>query len=272
MNDTVTLLADTAKRGELHHAIILHGPSPDALRQAAIRIAKAMNCVNETWGDDCLACQRIERNIHPDVHVIEVGSERKMISVEQIRDLLSSAVLRPYEGRNKVFIIDPADAVSPGGSNGTSTKGHVDTASARTRDTTFILLTRSPELLLPTIRSRSQSIYVGGEVARDEELEAEIVGLLREFANKKESAALLALATIIADQDDVNSAMALLAEILCDVAAGRIEVAIPREKLLAAADAIVVDTRWLVVNADPRMLIEHGLAALACWPPSSSRQ
>ena len=39
-----------------------------------------------------------------------------------------------------------------------------------------------------------------------------------------------------------------------------------------ASDAIVVDTRWLVVNADPRMLIEHGLAALACWPPSSSRQ
>ncbi|HYS52402.1 MAG TPA: AAA family ATPase [Thermoanaerobaculia bacterium] len=257
MNDTVTLLADTAKRGELHHAIILHGPSPDALRRAAIRIAKALNCVNGTWGDDCLACQRIERNIHPDVHIIEVGSERKMISVEQIRDLLSSAAFRPYEGRNKVFIIDPADALSQGGSNSL-----LKTLEEPTRDTTFILLTRSPELLLPTIRSRSQSIYVGGEVTRDEELAAEMVALLQDFARKKESAALLALATAIADQDDVNAAMALLAEILCDVAAGRIDVPIPRQKLLAAADAIVFNTRWLVVNADPRMLVEQGLAQI----------
>jgi len=113
VNDAAALLAETAKRGELHHAIILHGPAPDALRRAAIQIAKALNCVNKTQGDDCLACQRIERNIHPDVHIVEVGSERKMISVEQIRDLLSSASLRPYEGRNKVYIIDPADALSP---------------------------------------------------------------------------------------------------------------------------------------------------------------
>src|SRR5439155_12244062 len=223
MNDAVTLLADTAKRGELHHAIILHGPSPDGLRQAAIRIAKALNCVNGTWGDACLACQRIERNIHPDVHVIEVGSERKMISVEQIRDLLSSAVLRPYEGRNKVFIIDPADALSAGGSNAL-----LKTLEEPVRDTTFILLTRSPELLLPTIRSRSQAIYIGGDIQRDQELQSEIVAALKQFAEKKETAALLAVAAMMADREDVNAAMAVLAELLCEAAAGKINVQIPR--------------------------------------------
>lgn len=257
MNDAAALLADTAKRGELHHAIILHGPAPAALRRAAIQIAKALNCVNKTQGDDCLACQRIERNIHPDVHIVEVGSERKMISVEQIRDLLSSASLRPYEGRNKVFIIDPADALSPGGSNSL-----LKTLEEPTRDTTFILLTRSPELLLPTIRSRSQAIYVGGDTPRDPELEADILALLQQFAKKNESAALLALGAIVADQDDVNAAMALLAEILCEAAAGRVDVSLPREKLLAAADALIFGTRWLVVNADPRMLVEQGLAPL----------
>ncbi|HKO00583.1 MAG TPA: hypothetical protein VJ032_02750, partial [Thermoanaerobaculia bacterium] len=204
MNDAATLLADTAKRGELAHAIILHGPAPDALRSAALRIAKSLNCVNRTTGDDCLACQRIDRNIHPDVHVIEVGSERKLISVEQIRDLVSSAVLRPYEGRNKVFIVDPADAVSPGGSNSL-----LKTLEEPTRDTTFILLTRSPELLLPTIRSRSQEIYVGGETPRDEELVSNIVACLRQFGAKKESAMLLACSAMVADQEDVNGAMAL---------------------------------------------------------------
>ncbi len=257
MNNAAALLAETAQRGELHHAVILHGPSPDALREAALRIAKALNCVNGTRGDNCLACQRIERRIHPDVHMIEVGSERKMISVEQIRDLVAAAVLRPYEGRNKVFVIDPADALSPGGSNSL-----LKTLEEPTRDTTFILLTRSPDLLLPTIRSRSQAIYIGGEVRRDDELASEITEWLRHFAEKKESAALLALAAVIADQENVSEAMALLAELLCDAAAGRVPISIPRERLLAAADATMTATPNLVVNADPRMLVEQALAAL----------
>ncbi len=257
MNNAAALLADTARRGELHHAMILHGPSAEALRDAAIRIAKALNCINRTAGDDCLACQRIERHIHPDVHFIEVGSERKLISVEQIRDLLAGSALRPYEGRTKVFIIDPADALSPGGSNSL-----LKTLEEPVRDTTFILLTRTPDLLLPTIRSRSQSIYVGGNVPRNEELAADIASLLEQFATKKEVAALLALATIVADQEDVSQSMALLAEILCDAAAGRPALAIPRQRLLAAADASVFNTRWLTVNADPRLLVEQALSQL----------
>jgi len=257
MNNASALLAETARRGELHHAVILYGPSSDALRDASVRIAMALNCLNRTTGDDCLACQRIVRKIHPDVHFIEVGSERKLISVEQIRDLVAAAVLRPFEGRNKVFIIDPADGLSPGGSNSL-----LKTLEEPTRDTTFILLTRSPDLLLPTIRSRSQAIYVGGDVHRDDELASEIARRLTQFADKKESAALLGLASVVADQEDVSQAMALLADVLCEAAAGRVAVAIPRERLLAAADASIFATRWLQVNADPRMLVEQALAQL----------
>ncbi len=257
MNDAGTLLAETARRGELHHAIILHGPAPQALRDAALRIAKALNCLNRTTGDDCLACQRIERGIHPDVHLLEVESERKMISIEQIRDLVTSSARRPYEGRNKVSIIDPADALSAGGSNSL-----LKTLEEPVRDTTFILLTRSPDLLLPTIRSRSQAIYVGGESKRNEELAGAIADRLREFAETKESAALLALAADVARQENVSDAMALLADVLCDAAAGRANIAIPRERLLAAADAAIVATRWLVVNADPRLLVEQAIAEL----------
>ena len=117
MNDAASLLLDTARRGELHHAVILHGPAPAALREIAVGMAKALNCLNGTAGDDCAACQRIERRTHPDVHFVEVGGERKMISVEQIRDIVAGASMRPYEGRTKVFIIDPAEALSPSGSN-----------------------------------------------------------------------------------------------------------------------------------------------------------
>src|SRR2546423_8513555 len=127
------------------------------------------------------------------------GSEGKLIRWEQTRDLVAEATLRPHEGPPKFSIIDPADALSPGGSNSL-----LKTLEEPVRDTTFILLTRSPDLLLPTIRSRSQAIYVGGNVQRDEELAAGIAALLEQFAKRKESAALLALAAIVAGQDDVS--------------------------------------------------------------------
>ena len=257
MSDAASLLLETAQRGELHHAIILHGPVAEKLRALSMQIAKTLNCLNASQGDDCTVCQRIERRLHPDVHFVEVAGDRKMISVEQIREVVEGSTLRPYEGRNKVFIIDPADGLSASGSNSL-----LKTLEEPTRDTKFMLITRSPDLLLPTIRSRSQSIYVGGVVHRDEKLVNEILITLRRFAEKNESAMLLTLAAIIADQENVSDAMALAADVLCEAVAGKVDVALPPDRLLAAADAMVAGTRWLAVNADAKMVVEQALVQL----------
>jgi DNA polymerase III delta prime subunit len=284
---TSSLLLDTARRGELHHAIILHGPSAPLLRDTAVRLAKTLNCVNATTGDDCASCLRIDRRSHPDVHFVEAAADRKLISIEQIRDIVGEATLRPYEGRNKVFIIDPADGLSVSGSNSL-----LKTLEEPTRDTTFVLLTRSPDLLLPTIKSRSQHIYIGDverafngprEALRirqvallddGEALASTILDLLHRYATRNESAALLALAAIVSDHDDVKDALALLGAIVCDVVAldpaesldpqklAEIREHIPRERLLAAADASMAAIRWLAVNADARLLAESVVAAL----------
>lgn len=260
MNSAAGLLLDTASRGELHHSIILHGPSRDELRQVAVAVAKALNCLNGTSGDSCTSCQRIDRRIHPDVHFVEVAGDRKLISIEQIRDVIAGAALRPYEGRNKVFIIDPADALSTGGSNSL-----LKTLEEPVRDTTFILVTRSPDLLLPTIRSRSQSIYVGGEEPRDQELVAAIRDALERYATRRDTIALLGIASIVAQQENAGDAIALVGRLLCDAAAGRIESvaqSIPRERLLAAADASMAALRAVAVNADVRLVVEQALAEL----------
>ena len=239
------------------------------LRDVAVSIAKTLNCLNRTTGDDCPSCQRIDRRIHPDVHFIEVGGERKMISIEQIRDLVSAATMRPYEGRYKVFVIDPADALSPSGSNSL-----LKTLEEPARDTTFILLTRSPDLLLPTIRSRAQSIYIGDERVRDrlqaiaafesdddrESLANDLRAVLYRFADKRDSVALLAAASMVASREEVKDAMALLAAILTS-GDEKLE-SIPREKLLAAADGVLAAIRAMTINADPRLTIEAALAQL----------
>lgn len=287
MTTTTSLLLDTARRGELHHAMILHGPSPGLLRDLSVRVAKTLNCLQGSTGDDCASCVRIDRRTHPDVHFVEAPAEKKLISVEQIRDIVGEATLRPYEGRNKVFIIDPADGLSVSGSNSL-----LKTLEEPARDTTFILLTRSPDLLLPTIKSRSQQIYVG-DTARQltgprqamrirqvalldggEELAGTIIDLLHRYATRGESAALLALAAVVSGHDNVKDAIALLGAILCDAVAldpaesldpkklAEIREHIPRERLLAAADASMAAIRWLTVNADVRLLAESVVAAL----------
>ncbi|MEO8033423.1 MAG: AAA family ATPase [Acidobacteriota bacterium] len=252
----VDRILDTARRGELHHAIILHGPAPDALRQVAVSIAKALNCLEGTTGDECASCTRIERRIHPDVHFIEVAGEKKLISIEQIRDLLEGASMRPYEGRNKVFLIDPADALSTGGSNAL-----LKTLEEPTRNTTFVLLTRSPDLLLPTIRSRSQALHVGGVATVNLALRSTIDAALKRFADQQDATALLALAATVSAEDDLKDSIALLASALCQaVADGSLPIA--PERLLAAADGCMTAMRWLAVNADPKLLVEQALSEL----------
>jgi DNA polymerase-3 subunit delta' len=266
MSSAAELLLDTARRGELHHAVILHGPSPEALRALALQVAKALNCLHATTGDDCLSCSRIDRRIHPDVHFIEVAGEKKMISIEQIREIVSGATMRPYEGRTKVFIVDPADALSASGSNAL-----LKTLEEPSRDTSFLLLTRTPDRLLPTIRSRSQSIHVGdirpgrgrleqiATLLPDETrstLETQIRAALARFADRRETAALLGIAAAVASADAVNDAMALLAAILLE------NESIDRQKGLDAADTLMTAVRGLDVNADPRLLVESALARL----------
>jgi DNA polymerase III delta prime subunit len=185
--------------------------------------------------------------------------------------------MRPYEGRSKVFVIDPADALSVSGSNSL-----LKTLEEPPRDTHFILITRSPDLLLPTIKSRSQHVYVGNVdpelphaqqvalIENEDGLGDEIIGALHRFGTHGESAALLALASIVVSRDDVKDAIALLGAILCDVVAlestdpkiVEIREHIPREKLLAAADVAMNAIRWLGVNADSRLLVEQVVAQL----------
>ncbi|GAC1394890.1 MAG: hypothetical protein NVSMB68_11380 [Thermoanaerobaculia bacterium] len=260
MKTAAELLLDTARRAELHYSIILHGPAHEELQALAMGAAKALNCVNGTTGDDCVACQRIERRIHPDVHFVEVAGDRKQISVDQIRDIVSNAVMRPYEGRTKVFIIDPASALTGSGSNAL-----LKTLEEPARNTTFILLTRSPDLLLPTIRSRSQSIYVGGEERHDDGLETFLRDALTRFATRRDTAALLGVAAAVSQREVGGDAFALRGSVRCDAAAGRLpDVSgnVSRERLLAAADGAMTALRNLVVNADARLIVEQALAEL----------
>lgn len=302
MTSTRERLVRNAARGELHHSLILYGPSPSVLMDAALDIARALNC-GDGGSDSCVSCSRIDRGVHPDVHLISVGSERKMITVEQIRSIVSGATLRPFEGRCNVFIVEQADAMSPAGANAL-----LKTLEEPPGASVFLLLTRSPELLLPTIRSRSQilpvrddprgsaeriassekvSVQVARVMAEHPSLSAADVSALvnlitdgvHEFAVQKDASALLSVAATVGSLEPPSESLAVLGETLRDLAAlpqeqsvnaravAAIRESIDSAVLLRAASLAVRASSRLVVNIDARLAAEQVMASLAQREP-----
>lgn len=249
MTDLRAMLLEAAVRGELHHAVILHGPSSTELRAMGLELARRMICPSRSGEDGCASCSKADRGIHPDLTIISPQAERKSIAVEQIRNLVATASMRPYEGRAKVFVLDPADAMSHAAANSL-----LKTLEEPTADTFFLLLTRSPDLLLPTIRSRSQLVAVGAIGARSaaaiasaegmslqaarihrdhdsfgltaedaESFAREAIRALHRYAKSRETAALLALSALIASEEP-NGRIAVLATVLRDLEIGRAHV------------------------------------------------
>jgi len=142
------------REGRFPHALIFTGPEGVGKRTCALMLAKALNCPEKgpvDFCDACAQCRKIDAGTHPDVIGIGVEEDAAEIKIAQIRDLLRTLDLRPLEGSNKVFIIDPADAMNTASANALL-KGLEEPPE----NSYFILLSANPQSLLVTVRSRSQ--------------------------------------------------------------------------------------------------------------------
>jgi DNA polymerase-3 subunit delta' len=143
------------REGRFPHALIFGGPEGVGKRSFALMLAKALNCREsdaDDFCDSCSQCRKIDAGTHPDVVMVGLEEEASEIKIAQIRDLLHVLELRPLEGINKVFIIDPADAMNTAAANALL-KGLEEPPD----NSYFILLSSNPHSLMVTVRSRSQS-------------------------------------------------------------------------------------------------------------------
>ncbi|HET9830973.1 MAG TPA: hypothetical protein VFP91_04670, partial [Vicinamibacterales bacterium] len=69
-----SLLARSIARDSLPPSLIFSGPPGAGMRDMAIAVAQAINCLTPKTGSDsqdacgtCAACSRIARGVHPDV-------------------------------------------------------------------------------------------------------------------------------------------------------------------------------------------------------------
>lgn len=144
--------------GRLSQAYCFTGPVGVGKRVAALALAQAVNCLApmgvaaasaaaDACGR-CASCRKIAAGSHPDV--AEVRPEGKTaITIDQVREVVARASLRAYEGRTKVWILDPADGMQEPAANAI-----LKTLEEPPGESLLILVTATPSALLATIRSR----------------------------------------------------------------------------------------------------------------------
>jgi DNA polymerase III subunit delta' len=136
------------------HGLIFSGPEGVGKHTCALMLAKALNCRNAQAGDFCdvcTSCRKIDSSVHPDVQLITVEEDATQIKIAQIRQLLTMLELQPLEGKNKVFIIDPAELLNAEAANALL-KGLEEPPE----NSFFILITVNVHEMLMTVRSRCQ--------------------------------------------------------------------------------------------------------------------
>ena len=152
-------------------AMLFTGEEGIGKKLFALEIARALNCRTpkdqEACGV-CSSCVRIRRlnypmrddadewtqiiwTDHPDVGL--VVAPKRVLRVEQMRQIEKEANFRPFEGKARVFLIDEADKL-----NDASANALLKVLEEPPRTSHLILITARPAMLLPTILSRCQMI------------------------------------------------------------------------------------------------------------------
>jgi len=191
----VATLRRALSQERVAHAYLFHGPDGVGKRAVALECARALECtenVDEAC-DQCGACRKTRRMVHPDVHVLfpypkgteasdvaeridrlgedpyaavdfvrrpslsdpsETSNKQVMYHVDRVQDdLLRPMSFRPAEGAYKVALIMDVEHMNEKAAN-----AFLKLLEEPPPQTVFLLTTSRPAQLLPTIVSRCQRL------------------------------------------------------------------------------------------------------------------
>jgi len=165
----VQLLQRSLARGRLGHAYLFAGHQLDELEALARTLAKTLNCQKPgregsaaiDCCDECATCRKIDGDIHPDVHWARPESRSRVITVEQMRDLMREIQLKPAEAGYKIAIIAAADRLNPQAAN-----AFLKTLEEPPDKSVLMLLSTEPQRILETIQSRCLRLNFSGAAVR----------------------------------------------------------------------------------------------------------
>src|SRR5258708_23455556 len=125
--EAVRFLQRSLERGRLAHGYLFAGARLGELEAAARTLAKTLNCAQPPRRaanglpldscDRCESCRRIDADTHPDIAWLRPESKLRIISIDQVRDLLQTVNLKSASARYKVAILDGADRLTSSAAN-----------------------------------------------------------------------------------------------------------------------------------------------------------
>jgi len=148
----VSIINSYIEANSFSGGFIFSGPEGIGKRLVAQMVSQKLNCsaVDKPCGL-CESCLKIEKLVHPDLHIIQNGQGQ--IKIDDIRGILREANFRPYEGAMKIFIIDDAHKLNPDAANAL-----LKTLEEPPKDALIILITHKPQNIIKTVLSRCKRI------------------------------------------------------------------------------------------------------------------
>jgi DNA polymerase-3 subunit gamma/tau len=147
-----TALRNAVREGRVGHAYLFSGPRGTGKTTTARLLAKALNCT--ALGDDgepcntCTSCQEITAGNSIDVLELDAASNR---GINEMRGVLDKVAYRSAGGARKIYIVDEVHMLTKEASGAL-----LKTLEEPPEHVVFVLATTDPQMVLPTIRSRSQ--------------------------------------------------------------------------------------------------------------------
>ncbi|MBM3839491.1 MAG: hypothetical protein FJ398_16280 [Verrucomicrobia bacterium] len=164
----VNLLQRSLDRGRLSHAYLFAGSTLPDLELMAATLAKTLTCADPPRRgasgvaldscDRCMSCRKIDDGNHADVQWVRPESKSRVITIDQIRELMRTIHLKPLEAASKVAVIVAADRLNIQAAN-----AFLKTLEEPPSRSTVLLLSTDPERVLETIASRCLRLNFGGE-------------------------------------------------------------------------------------------------------------
>ncbi|WP_440708431.1 DNA polymerase III subunit delta' [Herbiconiux sp. YIM B11900] len=143
-------VSPTAAPDSMTHSWLITGPPGSGRSNLAYAFASALLCRNGGCGV-CPDCTQVAARTHPDLAIL--ATERVIISIEEVRRLVSASQFSPSVARYRVVVIEDADRMAERTSNVL-----LKALEEPPERTVWILCAPSEADLLPTIRSRVRSV------------------------------------------------------------------------------------------------------------------
>ena len=140
------------KDSGFQHSWLFTGPAGSGRSTLARAFAAALQCEENGCGV-CTSCKLIAADAHPDVRMLV--TDKVIISIEEVRQLVQFAALGSTLGEYRIVIIEDADRMTERTSNVL-----LKALEEPQPKTVWILCAPSAADMLPTIRSRTRNVVL----------------------------------------------------------------------------------------------------------------